>query len=117
MMPAIKKVAKQKQAHKDVKKKCPTPAAAGTDGTKDDEGEPSLHVVMANMGVMLNTLAARMEGLEKKRDTQDGTTASHLQYPSRPDAAISPSATSGPLAKQTPAEFHILPDMSEEVRA
>ena len=48
---------------------------------------------MANMGAMLNTLTTRMEGVQKKKDTQDDTTASLLQYPSRPDADTRPAAS------------------------
>ena len=70
-MPPIRKVSKQKLLCKTGKMKQPTPAVADTDGTTDDEGEPSLCVFMANMGTMFNTLTTRIAGLEKKRDTQD----------------------------------------------
>ena len=74
-------------------------------------------MVIANMGTILNTLTIRMEGLEMQRATQDDTAALHLQYPSVPAADIRPAAVIGPPTRQTPAEFHTLPDVSEEIRA
>ena len=116
-MPLIKKLSKQKLVHKTGKKKQPTPAAANTDGTMDDEGEPSRCIFMANMGTMLKTLTTRIEDLERKRDTHDDTTASHSQYPSRPDVSMSPAAASSHPARQTPAKLHTYPYVCKEVRA
>ena len=115
-MPPIK-VSKQKLVNKAGKKKQPTPVASNSDGITDDEGEPSLCVFMANMGIMLNNLTTRIEGLEKKKDTEGDTTSSHLLYTSRPEISTSPAATSCPPARQAPAELHTYPAMSEEVRA
>ena len=90
-MPPVKKISKQKQVCKPVKRKRTTPASADTDSEADDEGEPSLQMVIANIGAILNTLTTRMEGFEIQRATHDDTAALHLQYPLVPDADICPA--------------------------
>ena len=62
------------------KKKQPPPVDTDTEGITEDEGEPSLWVMMATMGAMLTTLTTRMECLEKKQRTQDDTGTSHMFY-------------------------------------
>ena len=99
------------------KKKQLPPVNTDTDVTTGNEGESSLHAVMANMGAILKTLNTRIEDLEKKQDTHVDTATSHMLYTSRPEVSTSPAATSCLPAGQTPAELYAYPDVSEEVRA
>ena len=51
------------------KKKRPPSVDTDTDGTTEDEGEPSIRVMIIAMAAMLDTLTIRMEGLERKQIT------------------------------------------------
>ena len=56
-----------------------------TDGITEEEGEPSLQVMMAAVGDILATLTIRMEGLEKQKGIQYDPATSHTLYTPRQD--------------------------------
>ena len=60
------------------KKKRPSSVDTDTDIFTEDDGEPSLWIMMAAMGPMLATLTTRIEHLEKNKGTQDNPATSHM---------------------------------------
>ena len=84
-----------------------------------DEEEPSMRMMMTNMGALLNTLNTRMEGFEKRQGHMESTASSHMLFAAPPEAKIfqipdEVAALSKPMAAETNTP---LPDMSNEVKA
>ena len=86
--------------------------------TQDDE-DPSLELMMTNMGTLLSTLNTRMEGFARRQDHMEGTAVSHTVYTTPPVVSTGQDAeVQAPLPRLTIAEMHApLPDMADVVKA
>ena len=109
-----------KKKGKAVKRKSqPLNIQSDTEWTTGDEEEPSLRLMMSNMGALLSTLTTTMEGFERWQDHMEGAAVSNTVYTAPPGASTNQdpevlAALSKLMTAETCAPY---PDMAEKVRA
>ena len=74
------------------RKSQPLNVQSDTEWTTGDDEEPSLRLMMTNMGALLSTLNTRMESFERRKDHMEGAAVSHTVYTAPPGVSTSQDA-------------------------